>query len=74
MKTHFKSCLKQPKTAPIYRPKKYSRWGPTHQKTLLSVDRQGSDPLGKAIDRPVDRKLGYDLAVDRLVDRAIYRE
>ena len=76
MKTHFKSCSKQPKTAPIYRPQKYSRWGPTQQETLLSVnrpvDRQRSDfrPLGKAVDRSVDQKLGYDLAFYRPVDRS----
>ena len=67
MKTHLKSYIKQIKTTPIYRPKKYSCWGPTQQETLLSVDRQRSDfrPLGKVVDRTVDRKLGLDLSVDR---------
>ena len=71
MKTHLKSYIKQPKTVPIYKPQKYNRWGPTLQETLLSIDRQRSDfqPLGNAVDRTVDQKLGLDLTIDRPVDR-----
>ena len=42
-KNLLKSCLKQPKGAPIYRLIKTSRWGPNQQFRLLSVDRQRSD-------------------------------
>jgi len=58
-----------------------SRWEPTQQKTLLPVDRainrQRSDfrPLGKGVDRPVDRdsqpESENSMSVDRTQQRAM---
>ena len=62
LKTHLKSCVKQPKTAPIHRPPKTSRWGPTQQEILLLVDRP--------VDRPTVRFLTAVPPVDRPVDWA----
>ena len=74
MKTPFKSCRKQSKGTPIYRLPKYGRWRPSQQICLLTVDRQRSNlPLGRSVDRPVDRKLGNDPAVDCPVDQPTVR-
>ena len=62
LKTHFKSCVKQPKTTPIYRPQKTSRYRPNQQLMLLPVDLLSVDqPTVKflivvpPVDRPIDR-------------------
>ena len=80
LKTHLKSCRKQPKRSPFYRLQKCGRWRPTQQSRLLAVDRPVDRPTVKfltvvpAVDRPIDRCLANDLAVDRPVDPAISRE
>jgi len=43
-KTILKSYTKKPKTISIYRFPKTSRWGPTQQEILLSVDRPVDQP------------------------------
>ena len=50
MKTHLKSCRRQFKGNPIYKPPKSSHWGPNQQLTLLSVDRR-STANGQIFDR-----------------------
>jgi len=47
LKSHLKSCLKWPKIASLYRPPKSSRWGPTQQEILLSVNRSVDWPTVK---------------------------
>ena len=56
-----------------------SRWEPTQQRTLLPVDRavdhQRSDlwPLGKVVDRTVDRGSQPESENSLLIDRAVDR-
>ena len=75
-KTLLKSCEKQSKGTPIYRPPKSRRWVPNQQSGLLAVDRPVDRPTVRflTVESAVDRCLANGPAVDRPVDQAISRE
>ena len=79
MKTHLKSCGKQPKIAPIYRPKKYSRCRAYQLLMLLSVDRPVDLPTVKFLTVATCQSTARSTVprfrppVDRPVDRGQIR-
>ena len=74
MKLSKNFFLKQPKTAPIYRPKKYSRWSQLSKKSYcrstgwLTGQRSNFLPLHPASRLPGRPCTGLDLPVNRPVD------